>query len=132
MLEREQIKSLIQSHYNMINRLEKMLNEEESVLQTYGHEIENIIKSVNEVFNTNCTERSRRKNVVYARHLAIFLIRKYTLLSLNEVAISVGLNDHSTALHSIKTAQNLMETDEAYIKKYKLVEDKLKFYNLQN
>jgi chromosomal replication initiation ATPase DnaA len=125
-MQREEIKALIQSHYNMINRLEKLLDKEPSVLKTYGYTVEFILNTVNEVFQTNCTENTRRKRVVYARHIAIYFIRKYTLLSLSEIANSVGLTDHSTAVHSIKTAMNLMETDAEYFSKCQLVEEKLK------
>lgn len=128
-MQREEIKALIQSHYNMINRLEKLFGKEPLVLETYGYEVEYILNTVNEVFHTNCTENTRRKRVVYARHIAIYYIRKYTLLSLGEIANSVGLTNHTTAVHSIKTAMNLMETDADYCAKCKLVEEKLEASN---
>jgi chromosomal replication initiation ATPase DnaA len=128
-MQREEIKALIQSHYNMINRLEKLLDKEPNVLKTYGYNVNFILNTVNEVFQTNCTENTRRKRVVYARHIAIYFIRKYTLLSLGDIANSVGLTDHSTAVHSIKTAINLMETDADYFEKCQLVEEKLKASN---
>ena len=128
-MQREEIKALIQSHYNMINRLEKLFDKEPSVLKTYGYRVEYILNIVNEVFQTNCTENTRRKRVVYARHIAIYFIRKYTLLSLGEIANCLGLTNHSTAVHSIKTAMNLMETDADYCSKCQLVEEKLKASN---
>lgn len=110
----------------MIKRLEELLDEQPVTLKTFGCPAEDIVNAVNETFNTNCTEQTRRKRVVYARHMAIYLIRKHTDLSLEESANAVGLTDHATALHSVRTAKNLMQTDEEYLEKHNIIAMKLK------
>jgi len=116
-MKREQIKSLIKSHYLMINRLESLLDEEPVSLKRKTCPSDKVIDLVNEVFNTECRENTRRKRVVLARHCAAYLLREYTNMTLVDISNSLGNTDHATCSHSIKTAKNLIETDEDYANK---------------
>jgi chromosomal replication initiation ATPase DnaA len=83
-----------------------------------------IIDLVNEEFNTECRENTRRKRVVLARHCAAYLLRKYTNMTLVDISNSLGNTDHATCSHSIKAAKNMIETDEEYadkVEKIKLI-----------
>lgn len=121
-MKREHIKSLIKSHYAMIRKLEDML-EDEPIKEINGScSVETIIESVNNIFNTDCREQTRRHRVVLARHCAAYFMRKYTDLTLEEISMQFSNTDHSSAHHSIKTCQNLMDTDD----EYKIKVDKVK------
>jgi chromosomal replication initiator protein len=49
--------------------------------------------------------KSRKKEVAYARHLAVFLARRYTRHALKALGEYFGGRDHSTILHSCQWVQ---------------------------
>ena len=61
--------------------------------------------------------KTRKRNVVQARQLAMFFSKKYTKNSLSTIGSQIGERDHATVLHACKTVENLIETDRAF-KKY--------------
>jgi chromosomal replication initiator protein len=119
---KEKVKSLIKSHYQMIRRLEKLIDIEEVKLKKPICEAQKIIETINDVFETDCREKTRRKRVVYARHCASYFLRLYTKMTLEEVAESLGNTDHSTVVNSIKVFHALNDTEDEYSEKVKRVE----------
>lgn len=80
-----------------------------------------IVNSVCEYFKIkedDIKKKSRRRNHVYPRQCAMYLIKKYTTLTLVEIGqeFKYGINktrrDHTTVLHSINTLNDLMDTEE--------------------
>ena len=61
--------------------------------------------------------KTRKRNVVQARQLAMFFSKKYTKSSLSTIGSQIGQRDHATVLHACKTVENLIETDREF-KKY--------------
>ena len=64
----------------------------------------------------------RRRECVDSRHLVSLYLRKnrrYTLFAIGKI-IGVVPKDHTSVLHSIKTAQNLIDTIEDYRTIYSL------------
>lgn len=64
----------------------------------------------------------RRRECTDARHLVCYFLRKnrrYTLYTIGKM-IGVVPKDHTTVLHSIKTAKNLIDTIEHYRNVYSL------------
>lgn len=61
--------------------------------------------------------KTRKRNVVQARQLAMFFSKKYTKNSLSTIGSQIGQRDHATVLHACKTVENLIEIDRAF-KKY--------------
>lgn len=56
---------------------------------------------------------NRRQELVFARQLSVYFIKQtYPHISLKTIGNYLGGRDHTTALHSIKTLRNLMETEE--------------------
>ena len=98
----------------MITKLEDLLEEVPVQKKKLLCPAEDIINSVNDVFNTDCREQSRRHRVVLARHCACYFLREHTDMTLLEISMSFGNTDHSTVVHSIKTCKDLMDTDESY------------------
>lgn len=62
--------------------------------------------SLPEDFNS---DRTRKREYVYARQIAMMLISKYTKFSLGKIGQEFGGRDHATVLHSKRTIQNLCE-----------------------
>lgn len=121
-LTRNSIQNLIKQHYEMISKLEKLLDQFpviERVARNMRRPADEIVTAVNEVFNTDCQEASRRQRVKDARHCAVYFLRQYTDLTLKEIGeyISEGAH-HTTVLHSIKVCKNLVEVDENFAEKF--------------
>lgn len=67
-------------------------------------------------------ENTRKREVVNARQISMYLAKKYTKNSLKEIGRHFGNKDHSTVIHSIQVVDNLLEVD----KKFKEDVDELK------
>jgi len=57
--------------------------------------------------------KSRKREIVQARQLAMYHLRKQTKLSLSQIGKMFG-KGHCDVIHSIKTVNNLSETDRCY------------------
>ena len=82
--------------------------------------IDHIQQIIADYFNLNIESlhsKTRGRNVVQARQLAMFFSKKYTKNSLSTIGSQIGQRDHATVLHACKTVENLIETDRAF-KKY--------------
>ena len=80
--------------------------------------------SINSIVNVVCSNmglsieefrsNTRKRNIVQARQLAMYLSKKYTQSSLIAIGQQCGNKDHATVLHSIKTIANMLETDKQF------------------
>ena len=60
----------------------------------------------------NISQKSRKSNVVEARQIAVYLLHKYTRLSLERVAQYVSLADHSGVLYHLAKIKDHLSYDE--------------------
>ena len=63
--------------------------------------------------------QSRSRDVVAARPIAMYLIRRMTSMSLNDIGKEFGDRDHSTILHSLDKVESTMRSDPAFAEKVK-------------
>ncbi len=61
--------------------------------------------------------KSRKRETVQARQLAMYFSKQYTKSSLAVIGNKCGNKDHATVLHACKTIKNLVDTDKRF-KKY--------------
>ena len=59
------------------------------------------------------TSQTRKKNIAEPRHIAMYLARQLTDNSLYTIGLAFN-RDYSTAIHSIKRVEQLMESDPVY------------------
>lgn len=91
---------------------------------------EKIIELVKEEFGVDFLVRSRKKEIVNARHACAYLLKKFTGLTLKEIAEYIGTKDHTSVINSIKSATNWMATEIEYRVKIKKLENELwKYHN---
>ncbi|MFO7872926.1 MAG: chromosomal replication initiator protein DnaA [Bacteroidales bacterium] len=64
--------------------------------------------------------KSRKRDLVQARQLAMYFSKLYTSSSLAMIGNKCGNKDHATVLHACKTVSNLQDTDKRF---KKFVED---------
>lgn len=78
-------------------------------------DIDKIQKKTAESFNIDPSEivgKRRPANIAMARQIAMYLSRKLTTHSLQEIGRQFGGRDHGTVMHAIKVTGNAMENDE--------------------
>ncbi|MEN0045851.1 MAG: chromosomal replication initiator protein DnaA [Bacteroidota bacterium] len=70
--------------------------------------------------------KTRKRQVVIARQLSMYLAKKLTDKSLKTIGDNFGGRDHSTVIYSCRTVQDLMETDTLYNDTVSELEKKVK------
>lgn len=70
--------------------------------------------------------KSRKREIVQARQITMFLSKKYTDCSLSHIGKIVGKKDHATVLHACKTIKDQMETDKSFRSSVEEIENLLK------
>lgn len=88
-----------------------------------------IVELVEDVFDTNIQIKNRSQSVIFGRKAAAYVLKKYTQLSLNEIAKQIGVGDHTTVIYNIKTAENLIFTEKWYKEKVEEIEKEIESFN---
>jgi chromosomal replication initiator protein len=79
--------------------------------------IDYIQKVVCDYFNLpleTINSKTRKREIVQARQLAMFFSKKHTKSSLATIGLHCGNKDHATVLHACRTVNNLLETDKRF------------------
>ena len=70
--------------------------------------------------------KSKKREIVIARQIAMYLCKKLTTDSLSVIGESLGGRNHSTVLYACKAIENLMETDNNVKEAIVAIEESLK------
>lgn len=106
---------------SMINKIVKQNKHELTV--------DYIQKIVCDYFNMptdSLQSKTRRREVVQARQIAMFFSKNLTKSSLAAIGSQIGHKDHATVLHACKTVNNLMDTDKQFKEDVEEIEKRLK------
>ena len=79
--------------------------------------IENIQKMVCEYFDVGyekLQQKTRKREIVQARQITMFLAKAFTKNSLKTIGEHFGGRDHTTVIHSCQTVKDLMDTDNVF------------------
>ena len=57
---------------------------------------------------------SRKREIVQARQVTMFFMKKHTELSLSQIGVQVGNRSHATVLHACNTVKNFYEVDKGF------------------
>ncbi|MCP4336262.1 MAG: hypothetical protein GY679_00205 [Mycoplasma sp.] len=71
--------------------------------------------------------KTREREIVSVRQIAQQITSELTNLSLASIGLAIGCKEHATVLHSIKTVNNLKETDKKYKEEYERILKKCLF-----
>ena len=63
------------------------------------------------------TGKSRKQEIVFARQIAMYLIRDLTSASLKSIGNFFGGRDHTTVMHSVNTIDNLIRSDDDRVRR---------------
>jgi chromosomal replication initiator protein len=79
--------------------------------------VQKIQETVSDFYNIKkdlIQSASRKREIVQARQVTMYFIKKYTKLSLSQIGIQVGNRNHATVLHACNTIKNLTEVDKGF------------------
>ncbi len=79
--------------------------------------IETIQKMVCEYFDVpydKLLQKTRKREIVQARQISMFLAKAFTKNSLKTIGEHFGGRDHTTVIHSCQTVKDLMDTDSLF------------------
>ena len=89
---------------------------------------QSILKSVAEFYNitsNDLVKRSRKKEVVKPRQVAMFLLREETKLSFPEIGQKLGGRDHSTVIHACEKIRSESSVDEPLKQELVLIRERV-------
>jgi len=91
--------------------------------------VDQIQKTTAKQFNTTLEDlksKTRKKDVVVARQVAMFLAKEYTKNSLKVIGYHFGGRDHATVIHAVKCVQEMIETNPQIAEEIRSIKTKLK------
>src|SRR5829696_8224492 len=77
--------------------------------------IQQIIDAVRTYYNVRTSDlqsKKRHKSIAFPRQVCMFLARKHTRFSLEEIGGYFGGRDHTTVLHAVRTVDHDIKTDQ--------------------
>ncbi len=87
-----------------------------------------ILKTVADFYSissNDLTKRSRKKEVVKPRQVAMFLLREETKLSFPEIGQKLGGRDHSTVIHACEKIKSEVSVDEPLKQELVLIRERV-------
>lgn len=91
--------------------------------------IDDILAVVSKHFNLENNaihSKSRKREVVQARQIAMFLAKNNTDLSTAKIGAMIGGKDHATVLHACKTVKEVREVDKNFAAELEEIQNELK------
>lgn len=79
---------------------------------------EGIVETVEMYTGQSIRTITRKREVVEARQITMYVLKQRTNLSLAAIGAVCGNKDHSTVLHALKTVENLLITDKKFTANY--------------
>jgi len=125
--------------FTQLSNRELILKEVEGLLQAYlttpfsRINYQAVLKAVvdfYEITPADLTKRSRRKEVVKPRQVAMFLLREDAHLSFPEIGVKLGGRDHSTVIHAYEKVKKEESENEGVKQELVLIREKI--YNSFN
>lgn len=89
-----------------------------------------LVELVGDIFDLDILEKNRSKKHTIARKIAAYILKKYTRLSLQEIAPLIGVVDHTTVIYNVKTACDYIETDDWFKNKVEEVEKEIENFSI--
>ncbi len=68
---------------------------------------------------------SRKREIVQARQVTMYLLKQHTDMSLAQIGGLIGKKNHATVLHACKTVKNQLEVDKAFRNDVELLENRI-------
>ena len=92
-------------------QLRDMLHEEKNVTSVSVPDIQKMVADEFNIRVTDINGRRRTANIAHPRQVAMYLARKHTDLSLQDIGAAFGGRDHGTVIHASKTIEEKLGSD---------------------
>jgi len=118
------------------------LNRKEIDLELAKQTLKNIVQEIDTEVNVDYIQKfvcdyykisldlmkskTRKREVVVARQVAMHFAKEYTDLSLKSIGYHFGKRDHSTVIHALSTVSDMMDTDQRFLNIIEDMQAKLK------
>jgi chromosomal replication initiator protein len=92
-------------------------------------QIQTIINAVTDFYGVKVTDlqsKRRQRSIALPRQLCMYLARRNTRYSLEEIGGYFGGRDHTTVMHAVRTIDERREGDEKFAAVIRTIEDKLR------
>jgi len=99
---------------------------------TSGPTIQTIISTVTEFYNVRLTDlqsRRRQRSIALPRQVCMYLARRHTRHSLEEIGGYFGGRDHTTVMHAVKTIESKRRDDSDFELVVETLEQELRSHN---
>lgn len=80
-------------------------------------DVDDIQETVCDYFNVSVEDlkaKSRRKEIVVPRQIAMFIAREYTKNNLKQIGQAFGGRDHATVIHAVDSVKDLLNQDPSF------------------
>src|SRR5665213_3889316 len=87
--------------------------------------IQQIFESVTQYYNVKMSDlqsKKRHKSIAFPRQVCMFLARRHTRYSLEEVGGYFGGRDHTTVMHAIRTVTDLRANNSQFAAQLERIE----------
>ena len=74
----------------------------------------------------NVFSKSRKRDYVQARQIAMYLAQKHTKMPASRIGQLIGGRDHSTVIHSCNTVEKRLKIDKAFVAELSSIENSFK------
>ncbi len=91
--------------------------------------IDDILEKVCDHFNVTTKDvnsRSRKRDIVVARQVSMYLAQKYTKMPASRIGKLVGGRDHSTVIHSCNQVAGRLKVDKGFSAELSSIENSFK------
>jgi len=118
-----------------LSREELDLELAKQILKNIVHDIDTevsidyIQKTVSEYFKVDVDalkDKTRKKEIVIARQVAMYFSKEYTDHSLKAIGYHFGGRDHSTVIHAVQSVNDMMDTNNHFKSQIEALKKKLK------
>jgi chromosomal replication initiator protein len=92
-------------------------------------QIQTIISAVTDFYGVKITDlqsKRRQRSIALPRQVCMYLARKHTRYSLEEIGGYFGGRDHTTVMHAVKTVEGRCDTDQEFGKVVSALEGQLR------
>ena len=118
-----------------LNKTDINLELAKQTLKNIVHDIESevgidyIQKTVGEYFQISVDQlkdKTRKKEIVIARQVSMYLCKEYTNHSLKSIGYHFGGRDHSTVIHAVQSVSDMMDVDRKFSESIDELKKKMK------
>ncbi len=102
---------------------------DESARNDRSVQIQTIIDAVTDFFGVKVSDlqsKRRQRSIALPRQVCMFLARRHTRFSLEEIGGFFGGRDHTTVMHAVKTIEARLETDAEFARRIVAIENLVK------